>query len=308
MPVEREKSKQNIVVLIPTRNREPKYLNATVLSVGRQAQMHHHSVEIVVSDSSSPAFFEKNSKLLDKLKRTLPTVSIQHYAPSSAKPLQDLRELANKAQRIALDHLIPNDGHWGANRNALALLGVFHGGESSAYLHLDDDSPLFKPGDPDWKIERTDEDVLGAFLKGLQKAKGQGKKGFAGWIFGLPGSIVSAQIGEKYEKAKTLMQKLYEGRVFYSGALPAGPARILSFEGMQIPYAPYGIGEDNLHHQAIGGLSFNVHPGESAAKVFHMGWSGFTPTTKQVAEKTVSHKFRKEWRELVKQIAQMGKK
>lgn len=304
-----------IIVLIPTRNRESKHLNATLLSVAQQAILHKHRVEIVVSDSSGKNYADKNKSAVENLSKRFRNIPIHYYPLENSNPIDEVLAQASSKEKKAFEGLVPADGHWGANRNRLALLGVFHGGENAVYLHLDDDTPLLKLGEPDWKVEKSKDDIIGDFLKGLEKAHKHGKKGFAGWITGVPGGIVSFEENysrewlDKYRKMPTLMQKLFNIRAYTSGAYGYGPGRILSYRGMQLPYAPYGGNEDDLHSRMLGGLAFNYHPFETSARVVHLGWSGFSPTKKIESAKSDRVKqYQKVWSSLVRRMAKLAEK
>lgn len=195
--------KEKIMVLIPTRDR-PEYLHATVTSVVQQAERFNHHVEIIISDTStetnektSEANSETNARLMKKIServRENPKVKIHYYGPGTPEPIRKLiKEEATPKERESYQAHVPANGNYGAHRNRLELLTAYHAGkepEKHAYLHLDDDTPLWV-SDSEGKVKPNPKDALGAFLKSYRKAVAGGRRGASADIFGLSDGWVS---------------------------------------------------------------------------------------------------------------------
>ncbi len=240
-------AKRKIIVLIPTRDR-PQYLNLTVKSVAEQAVKHGHDVEIVVSDTSQERnlFVRKanakiNEELLRKLERRF-GIPIHYYAPGKTRPIRTVLRQASKEESAAFKRNIPLDGEYGAHRNRLALLAVYHGGRDAVYLHLDDDTPLMTIHKGN--LKPNPEDVLTLFIAGLENARKHGVNGYSGMVIG------TDDVAPRNRKLGGLKEVLrHPTPIWFSGA---GPGRILPFESMKHPYLPRGLNEDLVHSQQIG--------------------------------------------------------
>jgi len=230
------------VVLIPTRDR-PAYLNLTVESVLEQAKRHgHKDIEIVVSDVSEAANARQNEKFVEKLRARFPDTPIHYYPPGEPEPIKRLLKKATQEEKKAFEELVPKDGHYGAHRNRLALLGIYHGGKNAAYLHLDDDTPLMSIDSKKGVLPKNLADVLGAFKAGFREAVKRNRPGFYGSIAGVPDSTVSLQDGAPPGKLRDFLRD--SEKSLYPVKATAGPARVLRAEAMRLPYAPKGVNED----------------------------------------------------------------
>ena len=188
---------------------------------------------------------------------------------------------------------MPGRGDYGANRNRLVLLAAYHAGtdlESSAFLHLDDDTPLLglkgfeltpEGNVSSGKLEKNPVDVLTRFLEGLEACERAGKAGYAGVLLGVHDSAVSEPVISvfsaripRHDGSLRLKPLLKKPRVFYAGC-GLGPARMLSFKAFSHPYQPTGRNEDCVHGNAFGNYA---HPTWSTvaehAQVLHVGFKG----------------------------------
>lgn len=326
--------KQKVIIAIPTRNRPVQYLNATIHSAAQQAKEYGHDVEIVVSDdSSSRKWLLQNQRAVSRVFEKF-GVPIHYYPASRIDPIRRLLRGATPAERRAYSKLVPKKGHWGKNRNKLALLAVYHGGENAAYLHLDDDSPLLGLQHEGSKVRKSAHDVIGFFLRGLKQARRRRLHGCEGWIVGVRGSTVSG--GGAPLKPPNLGQLLKQEVYYHPGG--GGPSRMLEYKGMQMPYSPLGRGEDEAHSQALGGLlSYGADLRDLAAvalvralrkrdfgtlrrlgegvdeilahfnapHVLHIGAAGYTPSkgVRKIARPKDTTGLRRPWRSLVRRAA-----
>lgn len=292
-----------IIILIPTRNRAVQYLRATVLSAARQAERHEHDVEIVVSDLSGEAHSRRNAQTIESLRKRISTPL--HYYPKkeNSKIMEALRE-ATRQEKNAFRVLAPQNGFWGANRNRLALLAVYHGGENAVYLHLDDDSPLLSLEEETSTIQPNRRDEIRLFLEGLGRAKNFGRQGYAGVIKGVEAAIVSAGGGP--QKPPNLREQLMRKTRTYGGSFKGGAGRIFSFDAMTWAYHPFERGEANFQQDRYSELHWDAPSRDGVPVVLHIGASGWTPegTEKEVDLGTLAGP----WASLVKRMAELGKK
>lgn len=239
---------EKLVVLIPTRNR-PAYLHLTARSVLEQAaRFGHKNVEIIVSDQSTPDNARATQQLVERLKKRFPNSPIHYYGPGNPPEVESLLAKATPEERKAFQELVPEKGHYGTNRNRLALLGAIHGGPNAAYLHLDDDSPLMQlvktaSGRP--KIARHEEDALNCIMQAYCFARESGLPGASLAIDGVPDAYVSGS--GKSERLIDVLKKPSETEQGHH----YGQGRILSFDATRQPYEPYGINEDVYHAELV---------------------------------------------------------
>ena len=130
----------------------------------------------------------------------------------------------------------------------MALLAAFHGGEDAVFLHLDDDTPLFRL--VRGRLKKNPRDELSLFLKGFRQARANGRVGYGGTIVGVPDAFTS--VGDPHQRKRLSVVLKLDARTYSEGH--GGSARILSFEGLQVPYKPFGISEDVEHCFRIGFL------------------------------------------------------
>ncbi|MEW5954954.1 MAG: glycosyltransferase family A protein [Candidatus Micrarchaeota archaeon] len=234
------KPPEKLVVLIPTRDR-PNYLHLTVRSVLEQArQFGHKNVQVVVSDPvSMRENAEKNARLLGRLQQQFPETPVHYYGPGQPEPIRKLLADATRAEKKAFGELVPKDGHYGAHRNRLTLLAVYHGGRDAAYLHLDDDTPIALINKEKGILRKHPKDALDLFLQGYREAVAAGAPGFYGDVEGVKDSLTSS--------AEPSDLKSQLKRAEFVRVTCGGPGRVLSARALMVPYIPYGINEDFEH-------------------------------------------------------------
>ena len=140
------------LVLIPTQDR-PHDLYRTVESVFRNMKKFgRKNVRIIVlDDSRKPESFAANLTKLQKAAKTQGfdfSKHVLYYGPAEQKAF--LSPLKKKLG-VELQHLIPEKKSFGRARNFLALTGIYHGSEKTAFHWLDDDTSLHQYVDSDGK-------------------------------------------------------------------------------------------------------------------------------------------------------------
>ncbi|GEM_PF-3299172 len=321
--------RRKIIVLIPTHNR-PNYLEITMASVAEQGQKFGHDVEIVISDTSkgkepesNRLYAELNEDAVEKVRTHYLGVPVHYYPPRMPNPIAKLLNKTSSAERNAYASLVPKDGHWGAHRNRLALLAAYHGSESAAYLHLDDDTPILKikPGSywkgHDWLTGNTNflaepkGDIIASFLRGLEKSSSEGKAGFGGWIVGVHDGLVSGGNASLMTKQNRL--NFFDHPSKYDAGRGYGPGRILQFEAMKTPYPPYNRSSDFHHSNKIGGLSSQPYSEQDDAPIVaHIGTVGeyheeLAPVSR-LATRKKDEALYAQWKKLVERMERLGQK
>ena len=299
--------KPKVVVLIPTRDR-PKYLNLTLDSVCEQAARFGHRVEIVVSDQSDVKNSVANEQFVKKLEARY-AVPIRIYHKVNNGVIKRILEGASEDERKAFETLVPKDGHYGAQRNRLALLGAYHGGENAPFLHLADDTPMLKVTESG-SVKRHENDVFSAYLAAFEHAKILGKPGFSARVFGVPDGALSSG---RARKPADLKRELVRRKASVKDALPSGHSmahgRMLDFEAMTEPYHPRGKNSDFHHTDLVyanaiirGYYSDNRAPG-----LLHVGITGKRPIRGLFSFYPVKIKprIREGWLELTSRAARL---
>ena len=310
-----EQKTGKLVVLIPTRDR-PAYLNVTVESVLEQAKRFgHKDVEIVVSDVSESKNAKQNEKFVERLRARFPNTPVHYYGPGEPEAIKRLLEKATDEERRAYEKLAPADGHYGAHRNRLALLGVYHGGENAAYLHLDDDTPLLD-ADKEGRVAKKPGDALGAFRKGLETALDKDKLGFSGAISGVEDARVSFHRSIEPGSLRKILSKpsLLKPIVF-------APGRVLEERAMRVPYGPYGVNEDSSHYERVARrynrlvLVGNAYASSAAPEtmILHIGVAGPVPKDRNIMHslmvaQALADGYAAPWERLVNRMAELGRR
>ncbi|OIO22740.1 hypothetical protein AUJ65_05530 [Candidatus Micrarchaeota archaeon CG1_02_51_15] len=286
---EKRSEARKLIVLIPTRDR-PGYLGLTLRSVVEQAKRFgHENVEVVVSDQSYPANAARNRKKITRLANTYGTPI--HYYNYNERPefLKELLQNASENERNAYEQLTPNDGHYGAQRNFLALMAVRHGGQNALYLHLDDDTPIAAANERG-KIKKLEEDAFKRVFKEVDTIpKGTRTPGI--W-FNRTGLVDSANSMTRFN------QSLREGLMSPKTSKGViSPGRLLFPEYMQVPYFPKGVNSDLDHNECIR-LRYVNTPG--APLLLHIGMKGPRPSQEGIRFRYLPEQIVDAWKSLVK--------
>lgn len=288
-PRESETPARKLVVVIPTRDRH-RFLNLTLKSILEQARDHGHlkNLAVVVSDQSGEEGVKANRKVVARFNKKYGN-KIHYFPPGSVARVARVLQSAPQEEQAAFERLVPEDGHWGAHRNRLSLLGALVAGRKfgleralqAVYLHLDDDTPLLRLRAPvanssskivssDGRLTRIPEDVLGFFVDGFEQARSRSRSGFCHGFYG----VFDAHVSQNGTPFSSLRGKLRTpGAVFRHGG--SGPGRALDFNAFSYPYHPHGSDEDFLH-------SSKVRPAHSEYRRFenfvtHIGFKGARP-------------------------------
>jgi len=274
------KRPEKLVVLIPTRDR-PNYLHVTVRSVLEQAKRFGHRVEVVVSDpKSKPENVERSQSNLASLQKQFPDSPIHYYGPGQPEPIKKLLANATRGEQNAFKKLVPEKGHYGAHRNRLSLLAVYHGGPNAAYLHLDDDTPLAKVVRHGNKslLSRYPRDVFRSLLDGFNSVK---ENGFAGISIPLAGVSDAAVSGFWNESEAPPLNSMLQPRMQLNAGHGSGAGRLTSASAAAVPYLPYDLNEDLAHSVLVSRLLTTAamwHPyserGTGGISLAHIGVKG----------------------------------
>lgn len=299
--------KPKIVVLVPTRDR-PKYLNLTLDSVCEQAARFGHHVEVVLSDQSDGKNSVANQQFVKKLEKQY-AVPIHYYHKANDDVVRCILEDASEDELKAFETLVPKDGHYGAHRNRLALLGAFHGGENALYLHLDDDTPMLKVTESG-SVKRHENDVFSAYLAAFAHAKILGKPGFSARVFGVSDGALSSG---RARKSADLKGALVRRKASVKDVLPSGhsmaPGRMLDFEAMTEPYHSRGKNEDFHHTDLVyaNAITRGYRSDNRAPGLLHVGITGKKPIRSLFSFYPVKIKprIRESWRELTSRAARL---
>ncbi len=231
--------KTPVMVLIPTHER-PEYLKHTLSSVIEQAERFGHDVKVVVSDNS-PASREENERVVEGILAAHPAFrkTVFYHYFSDRTPIERFLVEGEVEEKNAFASLAPQNGHYGASRNRLAVLAMAHAGTNArktVFLHLDDDTPLLKgtKSDDGIKLEPHPSDLLGLFLKEHENAIKLGYEGYSSPFVGFPDGTVSGP-EEQARKPPDFVR---------TPGIGIGQGRTLSFFGMLKPYRPFGKNED----------------------------------------------------------------
>ncbi|NYZ75447.1 glycosyltransferase family 2 protein [Candidatus Micrarchaeota archaeon] len=287
--------REKIVVLIPTRDR-PNYLHLTVRSVLEQAQKFGHKMEVVVSDSLSKEENVKRVKAsVESLQKQFPNTPIHYYGPGQPEPIKKLLASASASEKKAYEELVPKHGHYGAHRNRLSLLAIYHGGPNAAYLHLDDDTPLARVverGNQGF-LSKYSQDVFRSLLDGFNSAR---KNGFAGISISIMGVSDGAVSGYWDEPEASSLKSMLRKDVRHLAGHRMGPGRLTSADAAAVPYLPYGRNEDPAHAMLVSklidphmaGLPYAVR-GTEGIWLTHIGTKGhfLTREDREIGSKNV---------------------
>ena len=244
------KPPEKIVVLIPTRDR-PNYLNLTVRSVLEQANRFGHKLEVVVSDPvSKPENVKRVQARLESLRKQFPNSPIHYYGPGQPEPIRKLLAKASTSERKAFKKLVPENGHYGAHRNRLSLLGVYHGGPDAAYLHLDDDTPLLKVV-RSGILSKHSKNVFRSLLDEFRSVR---REGFAGISMSLVGVSDTAVSGRWNESEAPSLKSHLQQMEYHNEGHRMAPGRFTSAQAAAVPYLPYGENEDMAHSSLVSKL------------------------------------------------------
>lgn len=294
--------KKKVIVLIPTRNR-PQYLHLTVKSVLEQAKRWNHNVEVVISDQSRKDIFNRNKKRMKMLSEEF-GIKVHHYKYREATPVHRLLEISPEKEREAFMDLVPENGHYGAHRNFLALLAVYHGGPRAYYLHLDDDTALMDVTE-DGRLKKCEHDVIGSFVKELDNALKEKYIAVIGSYKGVREGVVSYY----REKISSVRQAF---AIEPNRTEPAiGFARMLSFDAMTKGYLPYRPNEDVDHNVYLGikrvDEPFVVHFGVKGVNPIRKRDPSFRTRLKWLKKNVKKEQHREIWKRLVIKMAYLSK-
>ncbi len=301
-----------LFVLIPTRDRSVSHLRITMESVLEQARRHHRMIHLIISDQSDAAHEERNRRCVQKLLKKFPEFQqVIHYYPASENALiQQLLSQSTESERKAYAAFVPSDGHYGANRNRLALLALLHARTANPrraiFLHLDDDTPLLSiPRNPNaseppyqGKLMRNSRNVLGTFIARHRQALKNEMDGYASPMLGLPDAAVSRGVN-----VHTTLRNALRWAVSSPG-IGFGWGRTLSFSPMCVPYRPYGTDEDAYHsNEYLLQTDFDNPP-----LLIHLGMSGQRPNAReekynQLNKHALAHT--ESWKKLARRAAGM---
>lgn len=255
-------------------------LELTLRSVLEQAKAHGHlkDLKLVVSDQSKGESLAANGRLANALNGEFGRV-VRHCAYGRTRGVQGLLKGATVDERKAFKAFVPAGGHWGANRNHLALCCALEAGarsEGAAFLLLDDDTPMLRVDSKRRRLVERTADVIGAFRDGFEAALRKGKVGFSGEVLGVTDAWVShnRRLEEDAQGRSTLEDFLAKPSYMPSGH-HSGPGRVVSFKVMVAPYAPYGTGADSNHTYAWGSSYHGLQ--RTSAKLAHIGVTGLRP-------------------------------
>ncbi len=272
-------ARRPLVVGVITRGRRAE-LELTLRSVLNQARAHGHlgDLKIVVSDQSKGESLAANVRLVKALNGEFGGV-VRHCAYGRTRGVQKLLRGATVDERKAFKAFVPAGGHWGANRNHLALCCALAAGrrsEEAAFLLLDDDTPMLCVDSKRRRLVERDADVIGAFHNGFEAALRKGKVGFSGDLLGVPDTWVSHERRRREDvHGRMALDDFLAKPSFMHSGHHCGPGRIVSFKVMVEPYAPYGSGEDSNHLYAWGNSYHGLR--RTSAKLAHLGFTGVRP-------------------------------